>query len=135
MKQNETKGQVYLDTFEILWLYRTLVAALTKKEKEEGNSAKKLKNHTGYQLGKALSTRLGKLKDATIVNFNRKEARLMCNFIPVTIEHLKAAIIPAYEKRIQEHPDKKEYYVKYLDSSRSLVIKLEKLKERLDVAT
>lgn len=133
--KKQQEGSIFLDTYELAFLYRHLDHAVKAKAIDLKHSLKKLREHTGYQAGMRLCRKLAPLKEDSVIRITGKECKIMSNIIPPVTEHLVKTVIPAYEERIRNNPTQAEHYQKYLDGSKSLVVKLKKLKERLDDAT
>lgn len=131
MSKVTPKNLVFLEVEEILWLHRTIDAAAKKKAKEI-NNPKKLLKHSGYNIALSILKKTGPLKEAAVISFTEKQSKLISGLIPPIIAHMESKIIPEYGKRIEKFPDKAEFFQKYLDGSKSLVVKLKSLKERID---
>ncbi len=134
-KKNEKKGSVFLDITELTFLYRHLEQTLLAKEKELGGSQKKLKAHAGYQIGSGLLKRLAPLKVDSVLHIRGRECRLLANLIPPVIDVLETSTIPTYERKMLKHPEHAAHFGPYVEKSKSLVLKLTKLKERLHDAS
>jgi hypothetical protein len=71
------------------------------------------------------------LTDETRI-LSRNEARLIQEFSNLGVIAIKKDILPAYDKRILEEPDKKEFYTTYLVKAEQLLVAYEAILKKVE---